>query len=108
MQLSPMEPLLYHAAFALALACLLTGRSEETAGHPRKAIEGNRNFVFPYFVLAFGCARLGRGEEAAQTVRRLVRVAPRFRLGSLCKIRFADAAHLHADLDLLREAHLPE
>jgi hypothetical protein len=38
---------------------------------------------------------------------RLVRVAPRFRLGSLRKIRFADAARLQSDLDLLREAHLP-
>ena len=26
-----------------------------------KAIEGNRNFVFPWCVLALGCARLGRG-----------------------------------------------
>jgi len=43
-----------------------------------------------------GCARLGRGGEAAQAVRRLVRVAPRFRLGSLRKIRFADAARLQS------------
>jgi len=54
-----------------------------------------------------GCARLGRGGEAAQAVRRLVRVAPRIRLGSLRKIRFADAARLQSDPDPLREAHLP-
>ena len=108
MLLSPMEPLVYHAAFALALACLLTGRTEEAVAHARKAIEGNRNFAFPYCVLALGCARLGRGEEAAQAVRQLVHAAPRFRVGSLRKIRFADAARLQSDLDLLREAHLPE
>jgi tetratricopeptide (TPR) repeat protein len=81
--LSPLEPLVYHAAFALAFACLLTGRTEEGVAHTRKAIGGNRNFVFPYYVLALGCARLGQADEAAQTVRRLVRGAPRFRLGSL-------------------------
>ena len=102
MQLSPLEPLAYHAAFALALACLLTGRTEEAVAHARKAIEGNRNFVFPYCVLALACARLGRADEAAQAVRRLVRAAPRFRLGSLRKIRFADAARLQSDLELLR------
>jgi hypothetical protein len=74
----------------------------------RKAIEGNRNFVFSYRVLALGYARLGHADEAAQAVRRLVRKAPRFRLGSLRKIRIADAARLQSDLDLLRKVHLPE
>jgi hypothetical protein len=44
----------------------------------RKAIEGNRNFVFSYRVLALGYARLGHADEAAQAVRRLVRKAPAF------------------------------
>src|SRR5205814_339338 len=44
-QLSPLEPLVYHAALALALACLLSGRTEEAVAHARNAIEGNRNFV---------------------------------------------------------------
>ncbi len=68
MHLSPLEPLVYHATFALALASLLTGRSEEAVEHARKAIEGNRNFAFPYGVLALGCARLGtarRGERSS-------------------------------------------
>lgn len=108
LQLSPLEPLVYHAAFAIALACLLTGRTEEAVAHARKAIEGNRNFAFPYCVLAAGCARLGRAEDATQAVHRLVRTAPRFRLGSLRKIRFADAALLRPYLELLREADLPE
>jgi adenylate cyclase len=107
-QLSPLEPLVYYAAFALALACLLTGRTEEAVAHARRAIEGNRNFAFSYCVLALGCARLGRSEEAAQAVRGLMRVAPRFRVGSLRKIRFADAERLQSDLYLLREAQLPE
>jgi adenylate cyclase len=108
LQLSPLEPLVYHAAFALALACLLCGRAEEAIAHARKAIEGNRNFVFSYCVLALACARLGRSEEAAQAVRRLIRAAPGFRLGSLRRIRFADASRLQSDLELLREANLPE
>ena len=108
LQLSPLEPLVYHAAFALALTCLLCGRAEEAVAHARKAIDGNRNFVFPYCVLASGCARLGHADEAAEAVRHLVSAAPRFRLGSLRKIRFADAARLQSDLELLREANLPE
>jgi tetratricopeptide (TPR) repeat protein len=108
LQLSPLEPLVYHAGCAAALSCLLSGRTEEAVAHARKAIEGNRNFAFPYSVLALACARLGRADEADQAVRRLARVAPRFRLGSLRKIRFADAARLQSDLELLRTADVPE
>jgi adenylate cyclase len=106
--LSPLEPLVYHASFALALAYVFTGRIEEALAHARKAIDGNRNFAFAYWVLAVGYARLDRREEAAQAVRRLLRIAPRFRIGTLRKIRFADAARLRSELDLLREADLPE
>ncbi len=108
LQLSPLEPLVYHAALALALACLLSGRTEEAVAHARKAIDGNRNLVLPYCVLALGCAHLGHADDAAQAVRQLVRVAPRFRLESLRKIRFADAARLQSDLELLGEAQIPE
>jgi adenylate cyclase len=106
--LSPLEPLVYHASFALALAFLFTGRVEEAVAHARKAIDGNRNFALAYCVLALACARLGRREEAAQAVRPLLRIAPRFRIGALRKIRFADAARLQSELELLREAALPE
>jgi tetratricopeptide (TPR) repeat protein len=93
---------------ALALACLLSGRAEEAVAHARKAIEGNRNFAFPYCVLALASAKLGRLDKAAEAVRQLVRVAPRFRLGSLRRIRLADAERLQSDLELLREAQIPE
>jgi adenylate cyclase len=108
MHLSPLEPVVYLATFALALSCLFTGRNEEAVTHVRKAIEGNRNFAFPYCVLALGCARLGQREEALQAVHRLVVAAPNFRIGTLRKIRFADAARLQSDLVLLRAARLQE
>jgi len=108
LQLSPLEPLVYHASLALALAHLLTNRAEEAVAHARKAIEGNRNFAFAYCVLALAYAQRGRREEAARTVQQLLRMAPGFRLGSLRKIRFADADRLRSDLELLHEAHLPE
>jgi tetratricopeptide (TPR) repeat protein len=104
LQLSPLEPLVYHAALALALACLLSGRAEEAVAHARRAIEGNRNFAFPYCILALGCARLGHADEAAQALSRLARAAPNFRLSSLRKVRFAHAARLQSDLESLREA----
>jgi hypothetical protein len=59
-------------------------------------------------VLALGSARLGRHPEAAEAVRQLIGVAPGFHIGTLRKIRFADAALLQSDLDLLRGARLPE
>jgi adenylate cyclase len=108
LRLSPMEPLVYLAAVAFGLACLLTDRFEEAVSHARKAIEGNRNFALPYCVLALGCLRLERREEAAQANRQLIAAAPSFRIGNLRKIRFADAARLQSDLALLRAAHLPE
>jgi len=108
LRLSPVEPLLYYAEVALALACLFIGRNEEAVTHARKAIEGNRNFVLPYCVLALGCFRLERREEASQAVRQLIAAAPSFGIGNLRKIRFADAARLQSDLALLREAQLLE
>ena len=107
-KVSPLEPLVYHAAFALSVAFLLTGRNEEAIAHARKAIEGNRNFAFSYCVLAIGWFRLGSAEEAQLAVRRLLRVAPGYRLELLRRIRLADAPRLRADLDLLRETDLPE
>lgn len=107
-RLSPLEPLVYHAAFALALAYLLTGRNEEAVANAQMAIDGNRNFAFAYCVLALGCARLGRSDEVIQTVRRLLDLAPRFRIAALRKVRFADALRLQPDLDVLRAAHIPE
>jgi TolB-like protein/Flp pilus assembly protein TadD len=106
LHLSPTEPLVYHASVALALACLLTGRCEEAVSHARRAIDGNRNFAFPYCVLALGCIRLERREDASQAIRQLIAAAPSFRIGNLRKIRFADAARLQSDLALLREAQL--
>jgi hypothetical protein len=38
----------------------------------------------------------------------LLSAAPSFRIGTLRKMRFADTARLQLDLDLLRQAHLPE
>jgi adenylate cyclase len=107
-RLSPLEPLVYHAVFALSLACLLTGRSDEAVAYARKAIDGNRNFAFAHCVLALGCARLGLRGEAIETVRRLLAVAPGFHIGMLRRVRFADAASLQPGLDLLRAAHIPE
>ncbi|HEY1300923.1 MAG TPA: adenylate/guanylate cyclase domain-containing protein [Stellaceae bacterium] len=108
LRLSPLEPLVYHASLASALALLLTGRAEEAVSHAQKAIEGNRNFAFPYCVLALGLARLGRTGEAARAVHRLLRAAPGFGIGALRKIRFANAARLQDEIGSLRAAHLPE
>jgi Flp pilus assembly protein TadD len=108
MRLSPLEPLTYHAVFPLALACLLTTRNEDAVTHARKAIDGNSNFALAHCVLALGSARLGHTAEAAQAIGRLGTVAPRFRLGTLRRIRLADAARLQTDLDLLRAAGLPD
>ena len=108
LRLSPLEPLIYHAAFALALAYLLTGRSEEAIEQAQRTIHGNPNFALAYCVLALAYARLDRVAEAVEATRRLMAIAPGFRIGTLRRIRFADAARLQPDLDLLRAAHLPD
>jgi tetratricopeptide (TPR) repeat protein len=107
-RLSPLEPLIYHAEFALAFASLMADRAEEAVTHALKAIEGNRNFPFPYCALVLAHARLDQFDKAGEAVRRLLAAAPGFRLGTLRKIRFADVARLHAELDLLRRARLPD
>jgi tetratricopeptide (TPR) repeat protein len=107
-RLSPLEPLIYVASFALAFALLMIGRAEEAIGPARKAIEGNPNFAFSHLVLAIACARLNRREEAEQAAHQLLRVAPRFRIATLRAIPSARSALPQADLALLRAAGLPE
>lgn len=108
LRLSPLEPLVHHAWLALALACLLTGQPKEAATHARRAIAGNSNFAWSYCVAALAAARLDHLEEAAEMVSRLLAAAPGFRVESLLRIRFADAARLKPDLELLRRAQLPD
>src|SRR5206468_12920583 len=99
LQVSPRDPLIYHATFALALACLLAGRAEEAATNAQRAIEGNAQLAFAYCVLAVASVRLDRRREARDALVRLARVAASFRIGTLRRVRFADAARLQADLD---------
>jgi adenylate cyclase len=107
-RLSPLEPLIYYAAFALGLAYLFTGRNEDAVINARKAIDGNRRFAFAHCLLALACARLGRTDEALKALRDLLMVAPQFRTGMLRRVRFADAKLLETDLALLRTARIPE
>jgi adenylate cyclase len=107
-RLSPLEPLIYYAAFALGLAYLFTGHDEEAVINARKAIEGNPKFAFAHCLLALACARLGRTNETLKALRELLKVAPQFRTGMLRRVRFADAKLLETDLALLRTARIPE
>jgi tetratricopeptide (TPR) repeat protein len=107
-RLSPLEPLIYYAAFALGLAYLFTGRNEDAVLNVRKAIDSNRKFAFAHCLLALACARLGRPNEAVKALRDLLEVAPQFRIGMLRRLRFADAKLLETDLALLRAARIPE
>ncbi len=107
-RLSPLEPLIYYAAFALGLAYLFTGRNEDAVLNVRKVIDSNRKFAFAHCLLALACARLGRPNEAVKALRDLLEVAPQFRIGMLSRLRFADAKFLETDLALLRAARIPE
>jgi adenylate cyclase len=107
-QLSPTEPLIYVATLALAFACLRTGRAEEAVVQARKAVDGNRNFAFPYIVLALACAQLGHREEAAQAISQLRAKAPGLRGRTFRSIRFSEAAFGESDFALLRTAGLPD
>src|SRR5712671_1068339 len=86
-RLSPREPLLYLASLPLAIACLVAGRHEEAVAQARKAIDGNPRLALARFVLAAALARTGQGGEAEEAVGRLRQVAPRFRAGTLRRIR---------------------
>jgi adenylate cyclase len=106
-RLSPREPLLYLAALPLSMACLMAGRHEEAVAHARKALEANPRLALARYVLAAALARAGQSGEATEAVERLQEVAPRFRAGTLHRIRFADSARLQADVELLRAVGLP-
>ena len=106
-RLSPREPLLYLASLPLAITCLVAGRHEQAIVQARKAIDGNPRLALARFVLAAALARIGQGGEAEEAVGRLRQTAPRFRAGTVRRIRFTDSARLQADLELLRAAGLP-
>jgi adenylate cyclase len=106
-RLSPLEPLIFYAEFALSLACLLTDRSDEAVANASKSLEVNRSFAFTHCVLALGLMRLGRRDEAAAAGRRLLELAPSFSIGTLRKIRFAGEQQMRANVELLRSLGIP-
>jgi adenylate cyclase len=107
MRLSPLEPLIFYAAFTLSLAFLLTDRYDEAVANALKALEGNRSFAFAHCVLALGLLRLGRQDEAVLAARRLAELAPNFSLGMLRKIRVAGQQQMRANLELLHTLGFP-
>jgi tetratricopeptide (TPR) repeat protein len=108
LQLSPLEPFNYYAAFAVGLAYLFTGREEMAVINARKAVDYNPNLAFAHCLLALTYARLGQTSDAAKALRGLLEVAPRFRIGMLRRVRFADAKLLEPDLAVLRTSRIPE
>lgn len=106
-RLSPREPLLFLAMLPLAIACLMTGQHERAIAHARNAIDGNPRLALAHFMLAAALAHIGQPGAAAGAVARLREVAPRFGAATLRRIRFTDSAPLHANLEVLRTAGLP-
>ena len=91
MQLSPLEPLAYHAAFALPwLACSPAAPEEAVDMRARrsKATATSSSLIASWPWRWPGSAVPMRRRRRCS---RLARAAPSFRLGSLRKIRFADA-----------------
>ena len=100
MRLSPLEPLVYHAAFAPGVGVPADGPNRGGGGARPQGDRGQPQLRLSLLRPgAWAAPGSVNADEAAQAVRRLLGVAPGFRLGSLRKIRFADAARLQSDLD---------
>jgi TolB-like protein/class 3 adenylate cyclase/tetratricopeptide (TPR) repeat protein len=107
LRLSPFDPLNYHPYFALAFACLFTGRAEEAVTYSTQAIQANPGFSLSYALLAAAHANLGSLDAAHAAAGRLLEIAPGSTVGSLLRAGWTPQASLESFAAALRKAGLP-
>ncbi len=107
-RLSPLDARTFWHEGLLAQAHYVDGNYEESLGWARSAVARNESIRFNVRTLIATLAALGRHDEAAQAARHLLRIQPKFRLGSYVKsCPFQDAA-LDTWIARLRSAGLPD
>ena len=107
MRLCPIYPAWYVGD--LAWAYLLMDRLEDTVATAQEAIKIDPDYIYSYLVLAIACATLGHEQEAAAAIENVMRLNPKYSLGTFAETQpFRDAEVLNRHVEGLRKAGLPE
>jgi adenylate cyclase len=101
LRLGPFDPIAYYPATALAMSSLLADRPDDAAAHAGQASQLHADSPWPRLIPIAVAA--GQDDGAVADLRR---VRPDFRLESLRRFGFVDAARIDAVIDRLRAAGL--
>ena len=83
LRISPFDPFVFNAHFALGQAALSAERFDEAAAHFAKSVQANAHFILLQGCHAIALALGGRLEEAQAAARRTLELDPRGRVGLL-------------------------
>ena len=108
LRLSPFDPLNYHPYWALACACLFTGRSAEAVTYSTLAIQSNPHFSPLHVFLVVSYASLDNLDAARAAGRRLMEIAPDFTISGFVRIDVFRPHVMQVIVAALRKAGLPD
>ena len=108
LRLSPFDPLNYHPYWALACACLFTGRSAEAVTYCTLAIQSNPHFSPLYVFLVASYAGLDNLDAARAAGRRLMEIAPDFTISGFVRNDLFRPHVIQVIAAALQKAGLPE
>ena len=109
-RLSPLDPLLYHYKFGIALSHLGAGRYEPAMDWVSEALREQPHFSAGFRVKVALCGLLGRSEEGGTALARLLELQPGLTVAAFAAhaVTFLSAEMTDIMVTGLRKAGLPE
>lgn len=108
LRLSPFDSLNYHPYWALACACLFTGRAAEAVSYSTLAIQSNPHFSPLHVFLVVSYANLDNLDAARAAGRRLMEIAPEFTISGFVRKDLFRPHVYQVIVAGLRKAGLPD
>lgn len=108
LRLSPFDPLNYHPNFALAMACIFTGRFEEAIHHASLTIQTKPSLSVPYILLVASHVNLDNFDSARAAANQLLAVAPGFTISGFVRADYWRPPLMKMLAAALRKSGLPD
>ena len=83
LRISPFDPFVFNAHFALGHAAMSADRFDEAASHYAKSVQANPHFIALHGCYAIALALAGRLDEARQAAKKALELDPSARVGLL-------------------------
>jgi len=107
-QLSPFDPLNYHAHLALSWVCFFRAEYKEAIYWSETALRSNAGFTILHATLIASQVNAGHLQSALASARRLLDIAPTWTIGGFAQMRVVRPELMDQFSSALRQSGLPE